>query len=86
MKAKHTPGPWTVNESTNDYMVVAGRERIAGYISKANAQLIAAAPDLLALAREIHEYFGNGRIEQILSTDRRLRDTARSLVRRVEAK
>ena len=54
--SKHTPGPWRVVDSWNDYMVESqnGEEIIwqdgphnTPTINKANARLIAAAPDLL---------------------------------------
>ena len=54
--SKHTPGPWQVVDSWNDYMVESqnGEEIIwqdgphnTPTINKANARLIAAAPDLL---------------------------------------
>lgn len=48
MNEKHTPGPWHVetdNEGRNvDIQDAKGR----GVLTKANARLIAAAPDLLA--------------------------------------
>ena len=54
--SKHTPGPWRVVDSWNDYMVEGqnGEEIIwqdgpheTPTINEANARLIAAAPDLL---------------------------------------
>lgn len=54
---KHTPGPWSVYEADDgDWHVVAGDDgelEIAGFVDggEANARLIAAAPDLLAIAR-----------------------------------
>lgn len=51
-----TPGEWSVERGTNDYDVVVARRnraviRLAGYIqSEADADLIAAAPDLLQAA------------------------------------
>lgn len=53
---KHTPGPWKIVDAWNDYMVEGqnGEEIIwqdgphdTPTINKANARLIAAAPDLL---------------------------------------
>ena len=61
---KHTPGPWIHTEDDDNYHAVTagcgyhvnsdddGFE-IAGCISKANAMLIAAAPDLLDALSEI---------------------------------
>ena len=59
MSAQHTPGPWAVRatpeSSYQDFIVQAGKWAIASIdtctstdIEKANARLIAAAPDLLA--------------------------------------
>ncbi len=50
---KHTPGPWTVDDSIDSngffYYVLDGPKDINGAEeSKANCRLIAAAPDLLA--------------------------------------
>lgn len=64
MSAQHTPGPWTVgpgNDADESWIVqIAGGTRIAGIalrssteIELANARLIAAAPDLLALAKQV---------------------------------
>lgn len=56
MTTKHTPGPWTADENG---LITAGRSRLhiaqaattgLGHAAAANAQLIAAAPDLLQLA------------------------------------
>lgn len=61
---KHTPGPWRVFKDDKDgaVEVMAGPECIA-YIYReyrANAQLIAAAPELLAqlknICNHLHEY------------------------------
>lgn len=68
--AKHTPGPWTVadyktintgnhvvlspyNGVDDPYPVVASVVKRPGYA--ANARLIAAAPELLAECRRIHD-------------------------------
>ena len=59
MNTAHTPGPWAVRatpeSSHQDFIVEAGKWSIASIdhcasiaIEKANARLIAAAPDLLA--------------------------------------
>ena len=39
---------WNVEESTNDYMVVDGDRRVCGYATRKDAELMSAAPDLLA--------------------------------------
>jgi hypothetical protein len=55
----HTPGPWRIDSKTRfgDYTIAAGEsvktcEFIAKTQSEANARLIAAAPDLLQVARD----------------------------------
>jgi len=67
MNVQHTPGPWIIKgpknqDGADDYAIVAGREIIAEafgrssvktfHPSLANANLIAAAPDLLAVLSE----------------------------------
>lgn len=56
MKAQHTPGPWTLDVKKR--RVKAGRDPIADVLlwsqpqhQAANAKLIAAAPDLLEVAK-----------------------------------
>lgn len=62
MKKQHTPGPWAVspyNNITSRNGTVAKTEQMPGnYESeqKANAHLIAAAPDLLSALKETIEY------------------------------
>ena len=55
---RHTPGPWT----RSDDIISAGTLHVAMVTVfpenwKANARLIAAAPDLLAVVREVAEAF-----------------------------
>ena len=58
---KHTPGPWNYDRSGYSLYVNSGRELVTALsmdgkrleTSEANARLIAAAPDLLALAERI---------------------------------
>jgi hypothetical protein len=65
MSAQHTRGPWGLAEAINVW-VMAGPLHVAsipragdGDWSKANARLIAAAPDLLAALTFIVEQAGN---------------------------
>jgi len=61
--SKHTPGPWIAEEigmsSAGDnavpiYDVIAGmRNRVCEYASEADARLIAAAPELLAIVSKL---------------------------------
>lgn len=67
MNSKHTPGPWTAikatysdDRGTNDFWHVAYTDRgktwsmkTAGDEGRANAYLIAAAPDLLAACKRM---------------------------------
>lgn len=61
MSAQHTPGPWSFDEGGDDHVKVGGT-RLASPCAvhpewKANARLIAAAPDLLeALSRAADEF------------------------------
>lgn len=50
----------------------------------ANARLIAAAPDGLALAKAVVEYFGDDPIDPLLDGDIRLREMARAIVAKAE--
>ena len=69
MSAQHTPGPWRLHP-TDDTMVIGvnGRDEIAemrGYYStqpdvmEANARLIAAAPDMLAVCEALLDIIYN---------------------------
>lgn len=69
MTAKHTPGPWTYTEEELDARVRAsdGRTFMIGDVlyhpdNRANARLIAAAPDLLSFMRVMLEYLEGGEI------------------------
>jgi hypothetical protein len=66
MNTQHTPGPWAVkhHEDTDTYsIIVAGRQWNSWTVAalghskedEANARLIAAAPDLLAVCQELEE-------------------------------
>ncbi len=79
MNSKHTPGPWTAikatysdDRGTNDFWHVAYTDRgktwsmkTAGDEGRANAYLIAAAPDLLAACKAmIDELDRTGRVSE----------------------
>lgn len=83
----HTPGPWTVGQSGDDYVVagtwagVKGNRRVLsirlGVIpSPANARLIAAAPRMLALLRSAPDMVADSTTWAKWDTERRaiLRD------------
>lgn len=58
---KHTPGPWVIHEAGTyrypEVIIPNGREVIAAAINgKANARLIAAAPDLLEACKASPAY------------------------------
>lgn len=67
-KTNHTPGPWNWGESYKglyspngpviDFVRYEGGFLAYGPQQEANAKLIAAAPELLRLLRELHD-FGN---------------------------
>lgn len=67
MTAQHTPGPWNIGTkngarvwSENGETLIADAdvsESLRKEIKKANARLIAAAPDLLAALKEADEDF-----------------------------
>lgn len=71
MKTKHTPGEWRVNVGTNldTFIITARRPNVRQDIctvefnseneNRANAKLIAAAPDLLAAMIEVHDFLGH---------------------------
>jgi hypothetical protein len=64
-EAKHTPGPWRIQatSSPGTYLVVAGDDTMdkangdsfSLQFKEANARLIAAAPDMLAVLKELVE-------------------------------
>lgn len=46
---------WTVERDANDYSVIEGNRRVAGYIvERKAARIIAAAPDVLDALRALH--------------------------------
>ena len=72
---KHTPEPWAADISDpTDCVIFAGDEFVANIghrvqpvtvafdVDIANARLIAAAPDMLALVKLVHGSFGGGRV------------------------
>jgi hypothetical protein len=62
----HTPGPWSVRASFSGsdvlHITSAADENIAAVRTKANARLIAAAPDLLASLRAILFQVAQGKV------------------------
>ena len=83
----HTPGPWrTCRAHDTDAIAITndiGAALIAdvyGDQRKANARLIATAPDGIALARMVVEYFGDDEIDPFLDGDIELREAARALI------
>jgi hypothetical protein len=69
MTTQHTPGPWrTDGFVTKDLDIISPAGRIAmidcdtpdADTLEANARLISAAPDLLALLREAHDAIATG--------------------------
>lgn len=70
--SKHTPGPWEVGKDMVDgawdvfgpddseYAEYGDLVAVAGYMTKANARLIAAAPEMLTTLRDLSSQIGNG--------------------------
>lgn len=58
-EAKHTPGPWRTEHAGGEWQVVGsdGLCVTSGIICEADANLIAAAFDLLAVAHAVAEHF-----------------------------
>lgn len=53
---KAKPEPWRVERNINDYGIVRGNQQIAGYIvSKKDAILMAAAPELLKALKDLRK-------------------------------
>jgi hypothetical protein len=62
MSTHHTPGPWKIGAYESGQVAVdrANGTEVTGFIDPADAQLIAAAPDLLdALRQVVAVYDGN---------------------------
>lgn len=53
--SKFTPGPWAVNTDESGYYIDKDDLEIAKVQNKANARLIAAAPEMYELLRRIHD-------------------------------
>lgn len=56
--SKHTPGPWTATANSGEYLITnvlsCGNERLVSIArDKDNANLIAAAPDLLEVLQSL---------------------------------
>lgn len=60
--SKHTPGPWVIGAIESGMMAVDGAngEEVTGFVSPADARLIAAAPDLLQALKVISVWAANG--------------------------
>lgn len=50
---KHTAGPWTVDVQSNHTNVEAPHFTVAADVTNEDAHLIAAAPDMVAILREL---------------------------------
>jgi hypothetical protein len=55
--SKHTPGPWTAEHGSDDYFYVATEDGVSfpRDEQKANAHLIAAAPEMLEALKLVRE-------------------------------
>ncbi len=74
-KPKHTQGPWVYQEDSDEYTHIVRPKSNAGQIichlrqdasgtAEANARLIAAAPEMLAMLKEIESYGEGGHIDE----------------------
>jgi len=62
IQEKHTPGPWKVGGTritvyTQDGLTIATAKRYDGLDAEANAQLIAAAPELLKACKSVIQWY-----------------------------
>lgn len=87
----HTPGPWAAVELPTAIAIKSHIGNVANIQrgsmreqQKANARLIAAAPELLDALKEVAEVFGKDWREG--STQRRLGDLARTAIAKAEGK
>lgn len=78
MSTKHTPGPWSVDPDAPEY--VTGYQIASTVqgdhmepVSEANARLIAAAPELLAVLEQVAQYLELDRKENVNSYAQRAR-------------
>jgi hypothetical protein len=65
MSTTHTPGPWAYDQeedNSTDFWVFQenGPARIAVEVSERDAALIAAAPDMLAVLKQVADYWAGG--------------------------
>ena len=68
--ATHTPGPWAVSQPSGNYIAAptGGIAALTYGATKADAHLIAAAPDLLAAMQRIVECAGEGDLKRLAVT------------------
>lgn len=93
MKIKHTPGPWYIenNEVMGD--AVVSKSKIIGFNKgnrdwKANARLIAAAPEAVAACRDLIAWAKEQPADQLASLSKfeLALDSAIEVVRKVDGK
>lgn len=95
-KQKHTPGPWRVESFQDFASIMAGEDEIC-YIDddldcesvRANARLIASAPEMYALLGRLEDYFKNRHIygygvEEVVAAD--LLREIKEVIKRVDGK
>ena len=84
----HSPGPWAIVETDTRLAIKSGKHTVA-YVQMArddleNAALIAAAPKLLAILKELIEWDENSRAEAP-SLFNKIIPAARAAIRKAEA-
>lgn len=95
-RTDHTPGPWVVEPEADGGFAILGDDYEIAIVTPpdddseaigsavADANLIATAPDGLALARAILVYFGKGDLDPLLTTDIELRRQALAIIAKAE--
>jgi len=86
MKTKHTPGPWSITERKQEIRGNAWRlvleidgpytepvTNLYGAESRANARLIAAAPEMLEALEEIMQQSYNGMLPEVFNDAAKLK-------------
>ena len=99
----HTPGPWSVETKGSRHFIDGADELTVAYVDRAgvrerqtyeaNAQLIAAAPELLAALREIESKLNALLCERVLDSTlpefyevRNARNSARAAISKAEGR
>ncbi len=89
MTSKHTPGPWHVTPLElgdgfsvyhNGPILYVKNNTHGAENAKANAYLIAAAPDMLNALKGIIEYLETGRVDGVFRDDKQMAQACRAAI------